>query len=219
MTRTTVLIALWAALAATGCLQKDTTSTIYLRPDGSFDWVVLEQNVRSDETDPAKRNAEEHAYTDAVARDQHAVAEGFRALGAQNVRTRVVRGTRPYAVVVDARFDSLTSIFESMLAGCDVPHEIGMTTQGGITTWRLWADVGPEGEKLQGQEDCGAAFGGLDDALDFTVVLESGTFTGATGFKLDGTDKATVDDDATASEALKKNNGQVVFSLSWKSHS
>ena len=56
MKRTLTAFALAAALAATGCLQKATTSTIYLRTDGSLDWVVLERDVRSDESDAVKRD-------------------------------------------------------------------------------------------------------------------------------------------------------------------
>ena len=41
MKRLTLALAVTASLTAGACLQKDTTSTIYLRRDGSFDWVVL----------------------------------------------------------------------------------------------------------------------------------------------------------------------------------
>ena len=216
MRRTLMTIALTAALATTGCLQKETTSTMYLRTDGSFDWVVFERDVRSDESDAAKREAEEFGYLDAIARDSHAVTEGFRALGGQDVRTRLLRDTRPYAVMVEARFDSLTAVFDSQLAGCGVAYDISQTVEGDVTTWRLWADVGVDGQKLVDGEGCGAAFSGMSDANDLTIILQGGTFTKAEGFTLAGSDTARSDDQATGSEALKKNNGQVMLSLSWK---
>jgi len=215
MTRTLTAIALAAALAASGCLQKETTSTMYLYPDGSLDWVVLERHVRSDESDAAKRAAEEFGYVDAVANDRHSVAQGLRALGGTGVRTRLLRDTRPFAVMVDARFDSLTTIFENALAGCGVAHEIRQTVEGDVTTWRLWVDFGVDFEHLEGQEDCGDSAGGLFDADDLTVLLESGTFTNAEGFVLSGGDTAKIDDKAFDGDALKKTNGQLVLSLSW----
>jgi hypothetical protein len=215
MRRTLTAIALTAALAATGCLQKETTSTIYLRTDGSFDWVVLERDVRSDESDAAKRDAEEFGYLDATARGSHPVAESFRALGGTDVRTRLLRDTRPYAVMADARFDSLSRAVESQLSGCGAPYDISLTVQGDVTTWRLFADVGVDGEKLGG-DNCGTALEGLSEALRPTIILVNGTFTKAEGFTLTGSDTATLNDEETASRAQKANGGQLVLSLSWK---
>jgi len=216
MTRTLKIVALTAALATAGCLQKVTTSTIYLRADGSFDWVVLERDVRSDEADATARDAEERGYLDAVGRDQHGVAEAFRALGGHGVRTRLIRETRPYAVAVDASFDSLSAVFDSQLAGCGVAYDISQTVEGDVTTWRLWADVGEDGDKLDTSSDtCGAALGGLSSALDLTIVLQSGTFTKAEGFTRTAADTATLDDES-GEKTLKANNGHLVLSLSWK---
>ena len=35
-----------ACLITTGCLEKDTTETIYIEADGSATWTVLEEHVR-----------------------------------------------------------------------------------------------------------------------------------------------------------------------------
>jgi hypothetical protein len=217
MKRMTLALAMTASLAATACLQKDTTSTIYLRQDGSFDWVVLEQNVRSDDPDGSKRIAEEAAYAESVSNGEHAVAEGFRAIGANMIQLRWVRSTRPYAVMVDARFDSLAGIFERLLARCGIPHEVALTRDGGVTTWRLRIDAGPEGRNLDDNVDdgCDEGLGGLIDALDVTIVLESGAFTTATGFTLKSADSAVIDEEAL--ENAVKTNGQIELSLSWSS--
>jgi hypothetical protein len=218
MKRITFAVAMAASLAATACLQKDTTSTIYLRQDGSLDWVVLEQNVRSDETDAAQRLAEETAYVDEVARGEHGVAEAFLALGADDVRIRWVRSERPYAAMVDARFDSLAGLFDRPLTKCGIPHEVGITRNGGVTTWRLVIDSGPDGEGLEGDHDegCDDGLDGLSDALSMTIVLASGTFTAATGFKLKGADTAVIDEEGV--EKASKSSGRIELSLSWTAH-
>lgn len=211
-TLTTIILA--ASLAATGCLHKETTSTIYLRTDGSLDWVVFERDVRSDEPDAAKREAEEFDYLNGIALDRHPVAASFRALGGQNVRTQLLRGTRPYAVMIDAGFDSLSRLVDSQLAVCGVNYDISQTAEGGTTTWRLWADVGVDGANLAGQ-DCGAAFSGVSEALDVTLILLDGKFTEAEGFTLSGSDRATLADDDAFATALKERDGRLVLSLSW----
>lgn len=217
MKRFAFALTLAATLAMPGCLQKDTTSTIYLRPDGSFDWVVLEQNVRSDESDQAARIKEEAAYADTVARGELGTVTGFLALGGEDVRVRWLRGRRPYAVMIDARFDSLARVFDRLLLPCGIPYRSQITTSEGVTTWTLRADVGVDGARLTHDvlESCGDGLDGMSDALDeLRIVLEAGEFTAATGFTLQGT-IAAVGDDRALEEAVKT-TGIVELSLSWK---
>jgi len=214
MKRTALTAALAALLMSSGCLQKDTTSTVYLRDDGSFDWVVLERNVRSDEADAPARAREEADWIESVGRGEHGVAAGFRALGAENVDVRWLRASRPYAVMATGSFDSLTEVFERFLTRCAVPHEVGMAPEGDTMTWRLLIDTGPDGELLTGDQDgCDSGLDGLADALSATVVLESGRFTGATGFKLQAPDTAAYDEEAVRREA--EASGIVELSLTW----
>ena len=217
MKRLTIGLAITASLTAGACLQKDTTSTIYLRRDGSFDWVVLEQNVRSDERDAAARAREEAAWADAVARGDAGTASGFLALGGEDVRVRWLRGRRPYAIMIDARFDSLSLLFDRLLLPCEIPYHSRITTSEETTTWTFHADVGVNGERFDaaGSDACGQDVGGLADALDeLRIVLESGGFTAATGFTLDGADTARLDEEAV--QKAVETTGLIELSLSWR---
>jgi hypothetical protein len=217
MKHTTLAIAIAAALLTAACLQKDTTSTIYLRQDGSFDWVILEQNVRSDERDDLARLAEEARYLDDVSRGDSGMVNSLLALGAMDVHVRWLRSTRPYAVMVDARFDNLAGLFDRALAPCEIPYESGIAEADGVMTWTLRADLGVDGERLEANtgEGCGDGIGDLDDALaDLRIVLESGTFTAASGFTITGTDTAAVDEKTI--EERVKTTGIVELSLSWR---
>jgi hypothetical protein len=217
MRHTALPLAIAAAVLAAACLQKDTTSTIYLRPDGSFDWVILEQNVRSDERDESARLAEEATYADAVSRGDSGMVNSLLALGAQDVHVRWLRGRRPYGVMIDARFDSLASVFDRVLAPCGIPYESRLSESQGVATWTLRADVGLDGDRLEEHagEGCGEGLDGLDGALDdLRIVLESGTFTAATGFIIEGTDTAAVDEKTI--EENVKSTGTVELSLSWR---
>jgi hypothetical protein len=216
MKRNTLAIAIAAALFTAACLQKDTTSTMYLRQDGSFDWVILEQNVRSDGSTEESRSSEEAGYVDAVSLGDTGMVTGLLALGAEDVHVRWLRSRRPYAVMVGARFDNLAAVFDRVLAPCGVPYESRTTESEGVVTWTLRADVGPGGERLteNAPEDCGGGLDGLDDAFEnLRIVLESGTFTAAKGFLLEHGDAAAVD--IAAIEGSVKTTGVVDVSLSW----
>ncbi len=219
MNRTALVLAMAVSLTSAACLQKDTTSTIYLRQDGSFDWVVLERNVYSDDADAATRAREESAYVGSAARGEHGVASGFSALGGDDIRVRVLRDTRPYAVMVDARFDGLTAVFDRVLSGCGIPHDVSMTHDGEVTTWRLVIDAGPDGENLAGHGGLDGCDDGVDelaisDALMADVMLESGAFTSATGFKLKGSTTAVLDEESL--KATFEASGRLELSLSWR---
>jgi hypothetical protein len=201
-------------LATTACLQKDTTSTIYLRADGAAEWVVFERDVRSDSKEPVTRDEEEAAYLDPIRRGQHPVAMSFAALGAAEVRTEILRIDRPYSTMVSGRFPSLTAAVSPILDACQVPYGADIRMLDGETTWTLWVNVGPDGAP-DTPEHCADPFEGLADALDFTIVLERGSFTNAVGFTLEGPARARIDDKAAAPETLAATGGRVVYSLTW----
>jgi hypothetical protein len=215
MKRFSFAIIVVAALGATACLQKDTTSTIYLNTDGSFDWVVLEQNVRSDARAGTERAAEEGAYLTSIDEDRHAVAEAFRALGGRDVQTQRIRDSRPWMTLVSARFDDLGAAWSPLLSGCGIPHGTRTTSLGDVTTWEFWADLRPDVVDAS-PEDCADPFEGLLDAMDGAIVLTAGHFERAVGFVLDGPDRATLPDSVTDDEALAKTGGRLVLSLSWR---
>lgn len=217
MNRLTLALVIAASLAASACLEKDTASTIYLRQDGSFDWVILEQHVRSDGRDDASRLSEEAGYVDGLSRGDTDVVNSLLVLGAADVRVRWLRSRRPYTAMVDARFDSLASVFDRALAPCGIPYDSRITAGGGGVTWTLWADVGIDGARLSHEalEACGEGLDGLDEVLDgLRVILESGTFAAATGFILDAGDTARIDDEGL--QKAVETTGLIELSLSWR---
>ncbi len=215
MKRFSFAIIMVAALGATACLQKDTTSTFYLNPDGTVDWVVLEQNVRSDARAGTERTAEEGAYLTALAEDRHAVTESLRALGGRDVQTLRIRELRPWMTLVSARFEDLGAVWSPLLSACGIPHGTRTATQGGITTWDFWAELGPD--ILDAAPDhCAEPFEGVFDAMDGAIVLTAGHFEQAVGLVLDGPDRATLPDSVTDQETLAKTGGRLVLSLSWR---
>src|SRR4029453_14546850 len=82
-----------ASSLSTGCLQKETSHTLYLPPDGAGEWIAWESARRSDEAEVGKRLIEEQAYIGPALLGAHGVARGLAALDPQApVRTTRVRG-------------------------------------------------------------------------------------------------------------------------------
>ena len=100
------LIACLVALMVAGCIVKETRHTLYLEPDGSLTWTVVEEQVRSDADTAEDREREESEYLALVAGD-YPVAAALSSLRGFDVRTNLVRERRPYLVVTEAGFDSV----------------------------------------------------------------------------------------------------------------
>jgi hypothetical protein len=205
-------IVVLAAAAAAGCLQKDTTHTLYLSPVGRLSWLAIEKDVRSDDTDPVRRFAEEQAYIAAAAGGVHGVGRGLAALDPTRLRTRAIRNERPFIVVTEAEFSSLEFAVQRFLVQLRAPGDVRVTGDGATTTLRVRIDAfaanagddGPETDVVELVED-------LDR---YRIVLTAGRFTSATGFTL--TDGATVAVPVTTPwETIVANGGVLELSLTW----
>jgi hypothetical protein len=157
-----------------------------------------------------------------VASDRHPAADSFRALGALQVRTSLIRDLRPYAARVEGDFASLTGVIHRGLAACGIPHEIHETRDGATTTWVLklyverWLHDGVEPVPID-KEVCEAVGALLSGEL--RVMLEAGHFTQWTGFRQVSPDMVAVDEDAVKNaatdEAVEANGGWLVLSFGW----
>jgi len=211
--RTLALLLLVGVIPLVACLQKDTTTTIYIRNDGSIEWAVLDQNVRSDEDDTGKRADEERTYIDAIWGGTDSLTKGFGALGATNIRSVVLRDRAPFATLRSADFEHLNQVWERALKSCQVPHRLQLKTDGVVTTWTMAIQVDPE-PKSSDDCDSEAIQAMLSDSDHLRVMLESGKFLSATGFKITSSDTAELEE--MDSDTIKKGNGVLTFSLTWE---
>ena len=200
-----------AAASATGCLQKDTTHTLYLSPDGRLSWLAIEQDVRSDAADPVRGLAEEEGYIVAAAGSVHGVGRGLAALDPTRLRTRLIRNERPFIVVTDAEFGSLEFVVQRLLVQLRTPGDVSVTGERASTTLRVRVDAfaanasdGPETDVVELAED-------LDR---YRIALTAGRFTSATGFALTEGNTVAVPV-KTPWEAIVANGGVVELSLTW----
>jgi hypothetical protein len=182
--RKTVISLTWLAavsILTPGCLVKDTTETIYLEPDGSVTWTVLERDVRSDEKAATARARENAEYISAVTAERHPIALAFSRLGPADVRTQVLRADRPYTVLTIARFARLDVVMERFAEAVGGAATSVLDRHDGVVTW-TWTVGDDEGAPAREQNEGVQALGDSFEQCRF--VLSAGSFVGAEGFEL-----------------------------------
>lgn len=164
-----------------GCLQKETTHTLYLAPDGAVTWTVHEQGVRSDESTPSTRWSEERDFLDAVNAGRHPVALALRHIGGSVPGTRLLRADRPYEVQTSATFASVDHVAAAILADLRLPGRAALQRTGRQITLRVEFTAPAE-------EDEGTHEGPLaalaEEWSRYRIVLTDGRFVAAEGFAI-----------------------------------
>lgn len=170
------------ALLAVGCLIKETTSTLYLEPDGSVTWRVLEEDVRSDEEKPVDRSEEEVAFVEDVWSGEHHAIAAMRLLGATRVDSRFLRDRRPYTLLTEGEFPSLDGLLRDLLDELGVPGYVEHTVAGDWNRLVVLVDVGRmSDEDAEEESPVGALFSDTDT---LRLLLVEGRFRDARGFDL-----------------------------------
>ena len=202
-----------AAVALTaGCLQKETTHTLYLAPDGSVAWVASEANIHSDETEVGKRIAEEQAYIGAAFLGTHGAARGLAAIGPQgSVRTTVLRDERPFHVVTDANFAAVDRVLARVFTEMAVKTSASLVRGSDENTLRVRLDFS---RPLEEHETPVSQL--MDNIEHFRVVLTEGRIGHVTGFDVtDGTSATLSAEWLDRAEKAYEAKGSIEFALSW----
>ena len=210
--RTVMPLTLAVLLAAGGCLQKETSHTLYLSPDGGVTWAVSDSNVYSDEAEVGKRIQEEQQFMGRVLLGTHETARGFAALRPIGVvRTTVVRDERPFHVITEARFDRIDRMFERLLtkAGIKATSSFVTSADGAALHVRLHFD-----EQLEADE----AVNDLLDVQNFRFVLTEGQFGDSTGFDVNGPTATFSRDWVDRADTAYEERREIEFALTWTLH-
>jgi hypothetical protein len=205
------LVLVLAALTA-GCLQRETTHTLYLGPDGALTWVASEANVHSDETDAGKRAAEDQAYIGPALLGTHRVARALQALGPESlVRTTVIREERPFHVITEARFARADRALEQLFVDSGLPARVTTAHEGGRTTLRVRFDFS---RQMVERDTPAAAL--LEDIEHVVFVLSQGQFIAGGGFDVPDRAKARLSKDAfNAIDEAMTGRRPIELTLAW----
>ena len=206
---TSILLVL---LAPAGCLQKDTTHTLYLSADGSVRWTVEETNVYSDEADAGARFTEEQVYIGPALIGAHRAALGLQAIGPDApIRTTVVRDERPFHVVTDARFLRVDRAFERLFRQSGLRASASLDRLDDRNALRIRLDFGQELE-----ENDSPATALLEDFENVSFVLTEGRFIAGGGFDVPGRTKAVISNEWIARmEEAMKGRREIQLVLTW----
>jgi hypothetical protein len=213
MRKVLAAVLLASVLTLGACLQKETTHTLYLEPGGAVAWTISEKDVRSDERNPAARLKEENDYLASVSAGTHDTGRALAALGGISPDVRLVRATRPFMVVTEARFAAVDHVIEQMLSELHVPGAATLEHTNGMTRLLIHADVTSALENNQGDA---TPVGGLLAGPDrFRLVLTEGRFVDANGFTLSD-DGAVAVPIEISDDDLARTEGLIDLSLTWE---
>jgi hypothetical protein len=198
-----------AAMLSGACLLKDVTETWYVDENGAVTWVVMEKDVRSDAQAAADREDEERTYYQGVKQENHVAARGLRALGADRLRTRILRGELPYTVVTEGRFMGLDVLGQRVIIATGLAGTSVLTRDGNTFEW-TFTIRDPHAESPKADEDVSALMGDLDK---LQVVLATGRFESAQLFTLSDDRRVATFDESQLKDADE--NAVVVLRLKW----
>ncbi|HTH00485.1 MAG TPA: hypothetical protein VL882_09475 [Vicinamibacterales bacterium] len=208
----TVLMLATGSLLTAGCLQKETSHTLYLSSDGSVEWVTSEASVHSTETDPAKQMEEEQGYIGGVWLQSHGVARGLAALGPVGVvQTTVVRGRRPFHVITSANFTAVDRVFVRLFTEMAISTSASLEQSAAANTLRVRLDFSRQLEEHE------TPVSQLADNIEhLRIVLTDGRFGTVSGFDVvDGTTAALSAEWVEQVEKAYERKGAIEFRLSW----
>jgi hypothetical protein len=208
MNRTTCFALVFAlVLAAAACIQKDERNVLYLQPDGSAVWTILETDVRSDADNASDRASEEAEYRRVMLSNPTPLVALLTSLGGRQASRTILKDTVPFEVHSSANFDGLDVLLENLCAAgsrfCVASiHDEGRRR---VLTLEMQGPLDPPAP----EQDA------LVDALtDLTIVLVEGRFVEASGFILDGNRTAKLDEHAVEDE-----DEPVTLTLVWERYS
>jgi hypothetical protein len=171
-----------AALTSGACIVSDTTHRLYLSPSGSLAWTALEMDVRSTESDPPARAREEQDWRQLADRGLLPVAEALRALGADDVSTRLLRSERPYAALTEARFARVDAVIGRAFDELSIHGRVSLDVRGGRSTLDIRIDLSSLDE---GGVNPDSPIRALFEERDrYSFVLTDGRFVEAVGFEI-----------------------------------
>jgi len=174
------------ALPMQGCIVKETTHTLYLEPDGSLTWMVLEHAIRSDAGTAEERRREEAGYLARFEAEEHAMAEAFLALRPRSLETRMLRDERPYTTLTVARFSDPSVVFQDLLDQSGMVGRAVVEREEGQARLVLTFPLDDEGDVItEGSTEEEDFLSPLLVAFPkWTFRLPEGRFVGSEGFEV-----------------------------------
>ena len=205
------------------CLEIQGTHTLYLAPDGTVVWSVLEEEIRFDGETSESRKQQEEDFLDRVGEFEHMAARALEALYPGSLTTRVLREEAPLAVLTEAYFPGIDRVFENLFTLYEMPASAQLEIGEGRARLdvRFWMNP----DEAEEEETRGETAAGDDDRdayewfllallVECRIVLTEGKFIEARGFEIVDGGKVAKPAKIDTDEA-KENNTPIELSLTW----
>jgi hypothetical protein len=206
---------MWRAIAivsvitifSMGCYEtpyeKETHQTIYLNPDGSLSWVVLERDIRGGP------DFEEELLS-AFERGEHTIATAFEALDPVALDCTMLRRESPFVVYTSADFPALDEVFQNLYEQLGVRNHAVLERAGEVTRfhWTVWHE---ESSTLSWNEELLS----LLDEDEFRIVLTEGKFVDAEGFEIVDDGTVAIPSEGNDEDEEEETESDEVYSLTW----
>lgn len=208
-----LLALLVPVLVNSGCLVKESASTLSLEPDGSVRWVVLEHAIHATGDAPADRQREEEQFMEAVAAGTHPMALVFRSLGATNVTTQVVSAEWPFAVRTEAQFSDIARVWQDYFDRIGLQARSTLQHAGDRTTWTLILDMPEQSEGPESVADADDLESLWPGDAPPPFMMRHGQFVDAVGFDISDDGRVARGKDLSDWDWDKE--PRLVLSLTW----
>lgn len=220
-----------AAVLALGCLIKEEIHTLYLTPEGSVTWTVLEKDVRSNSDDPGVARKEEEEFLEQSWSGEQPAALELRTLSPDSLRTRILRDEHPFSVLTEAGFASAEVLARSVLERSELRGDAELQTAGGTSRLIVKFYPPPEDEPVPARIDGPGPGVRADDrpinpdeggdqlkALlkRYKIVLNRGKFVESRGFHISEDRQEAYLEPMTVKEQGEP-DGALVYWLTWES--
>jgi len=170
------MLVLLALTAWTGCLEKETTQTLYIERDGSVTWEVLERNVYSSAAKQPDRVREEEEYLRLAQAGRPVIVEGLIDIGGTDVYAELLRDRSPFSLRATARFQDLEQALSGLFAAADIGARVRLESAGD----RRILTITPTGIQSDSEDDGPVYELFRSDVLRF--VVSAGRFEEGNGF-------------------------------------
>lgn len=201
----------------TGCFEIQGKHTLYLTPDGTLTWTVLEEEIRLNDATGEEEALTADEFLDLVAANRHDAAITLAALHPSSLNNRILREEPPQAIVTEAHFPGIDRVYQNFFDLLEIPASAELRIEEERTrmeaTFWVWSE---EPEEPEEGDELRQVNGEILLALlcECRIVLTEGRFVEAVNFEIVEGGRVAIPIDFDTTEA-EENNTPIVLSLTW----
>lgn len=211
-----LMIPFFALLLVSGCILSETKHILYLDPDGTLTWSILETNIHSNSARSEDRQKEEKRFMDNLTSGKYGKILAFQVLYPLSLDHRILRMESPFSVWTEARFSSIEWLVQDFAEKSVVPVESWFSEEDDQVHFEMVLYPA----LYQEDDDRIEIFYPLfNEPEDYQIFLTHGRFIAAQGFNIsqDGRLATFIYDENSETKEKEEEpmTEPIVLSLTW----